>query len=141
MTKLNDFYGKVPTSEGAEWSDELAVNVFGAMLVGCIDSNIKEGIKRLEEPSGCSSAEAIRDNAILLSLTDAQRNAVSSLVKDIAQKILRSICVKMDQFPGADLDVTVVDPSGKRHCIIAPTEVEVKNRYFEWLEEFSDYNY
>jgi len=52
-----------------------------------------------------------------------------------------SLCVKMDQFPGANVEIALVEESGRRHVISAPHKEELNTRFFEWIRAFSEYEY
>jgi len=145
MSKREKFYSELFPSGEIRWPDgdsgeNIAAELFGAVMFGCVDTNIKDA---LDVVAGAATEYASTDHSALQSalvdLSDSEKEAVSALVKRVATGILYWMCVKIDQFPGSDVEITLIDKSGQRRTIAAPSKRELRMRYFEWMDSFSDY--
>ncbi len=144
MSKRDPLYqelfpnGQLHWPEG-EAGDAMAEKLFGAILVACVDTKIAEADRLISNtPKEHEGDENVALRLQLAQLSDEQKRAVGELVRKIATDVFYGMCVKMDQFPGADVEIALIEPGGKRHLVAAPTQAELQSRYFTWIEQFSD---
>ncbi len=157
MSKRQEFYdalfssGKLVLPDGEEEKKKAAQQLFGAIMVACVDVDIEAAIDLLDRskqenpPAEAHKWRELRES--LSSLTDEQRASVIKLVKKIASGVLYSQCVKIDNFPGMHVEIRLVphdDSSEEYHnedfiLVAAPTEDEMMHRYYQWVKKFSDY--
>ena len=109
----------------------LARSLFGARMVGCVDVLIEEAEKIVSE------------QAEFAGFTAEQKEKVLALVTHNAYGLLYWQCVKIDNFPGASLEMSVREHDNKGgQCsalIAGPTEDELHHSYFDWVEQFGDH--
>lgn len=106
-------------------------SLFGARLIGCVDVLIEEAEK------------IVAGQAEFVGFTAEQKEKALALVSHNANGLFYWQCVKMDNFPGADLEMSVRErnnESEQRSTLIAgPTEEELHHSYFDWAEQFGDH--
>lgn len=157
MTKRQTFYesvlgsGSLVVPETAREQQLVAQALFGAVMVGCVDTSIEQAAALLEpvaegSPAPLESPEARDLRQRLASLTEAQRNDVLALVKKSVAGMFYWQCVKLDNFPGSDIEIRVTPHSEETDdaaapapiVIVAPTARELRHQYYDWIERFSD---
>ena len=154
MSKRDALYDELFDDDGVRLSDDAETNVdngrrlLGATLVGEVDAAISTALETV------NGANTFREGSELYAqrqdlcdtfatMSDAQRDAVQTLIRDNASLLLFSICSKLDQFPGFDVAI---------HLRTLPTEVpemydfviasgdhdELHGSYHQWVDDYSD---
>lgn len=155
MSKRDFFYNRLSGSDGIDWPENEAEraaavrDMFGARIVGAMDVIIAENLAvldgRLTETAQRSiPGNTIRDEADFFihafsNLEADERDAVKSLVRKSCSSFLYWLLVKLDQFPGARLDIIANLQRGDEEigtCLI--NDDDLYPRYLEWIERFSD---
>ena len=77
-------------------------------------------------------------------MTDGQREAVRTLLRDNASLLLFSICSRLDQFPGFDVAIHLRtlptdDPDMQEFVVASGDHDELHGSYHQWIEDFSDH--
>jgi len=127
----------------------LAQQLYGASMIACVDEAIRSAQSLLQrnvsedntlDPEGAFLREKKMFVNAFKELSEQERLAIKMLVNKTASELLHAICVKHDQFPGADIEIDMIDrETGKRVAVAAPAEDELRIRYFEWIKQFSDF--
>jgi hypothetical protein len=120
-------------------------------MVACVDVPLKRAIDLLDQskhetpPAEAHQQRELRER--LATLSDEQRKAVLDLVKDIAFGVLYWQFVKIDNFPGMDVEIRLIPHNEgedysdeKAICVVSPAERELRHQYFDWVEMFSDHS-
>ena len=137
MSKRDDFYRKlfdgdsVPLSNDTEVNTENGRRLLGAALVGRMDNAIETALATVE------------GDGEFASMTDEQRDAVRSLIRETAGLMLFSTCSRLDQFPGFDLAISLrtmpTDAPDMTEFVIASGDHdELHHAYHDWIQDFSD---
>lgn len=115
-----------------------AARLLGARLVGALDSVIEEKIKQINGEASESENQFVQD---LKDIDPNQRKAVEALLIDTVKTSFYWMLVKMNNFPGyLELNVLEYDQNDDLKVICDVGEdIELHHRYFDWVEEFSDY--
>lgn len=147
MKDISHFNEKYFGSEGISWPDSeseraaLARTIFGMGFVEAHDSWIKRArdIARADGPEFPPAfGEEQRIRSALAALSQDQMDAVMALVRLSVHGALFSALVSMDQFPRADLHISVRDEGlAVDNIPIAPSDVDLHDDFFEWLAEYS----
>lgn len=154
MSKRDALYDELFDDDGVRVSDEDETNIYngrrllGATLIGVMDRTIASGLETLE------GANTFRDGSPLhaerqelcnafASMTDAQRDAVRTLLRENASLMLFSICSKLDQFPGFDVAIHLrtvpTDVPEMRDFVVASGDQdELHGSYYKWVDDYSD---
>ena len=137
----------LPSTGGISWPslpserEDVARKLFGLGFVEAHDYWINRAIEIMDTgapklPPAFKREQLIRQ--ALAELPNEQRAAVVSLVEIAVHGALFSALTSIDQFPRADLSISVQDPETDNASIpIAPTENELHEEFFDWLSQFS----
>ena len=122
--------------------------LLGATLVGVMDRAIASGVETVDGTNTFSDGSPLHAERQELcdtfaSMTDAQRDAVRSLLRDNASLMLFSICSKLDQFPGFDVAIHLRtlptdDPAMRDFVIASGDHDELHGAYHQWVDDYSD---
>ena len=139
MGKRDQIYSELPdTAQTVGKPDpEFIRRLFGARIVGALDSTLDDKFEILDG----SGDEKYRDLAeILATLSDEQRAAVQTLLKDTGKDFLYWMLVKIRNF-AYPVDISFLNPESDESDKICSLEddIEIHHQYFDWIEEFSDH--
>lgn len=121
MSKRDKLYISITSSEGIVWpatpkeAQEQAVELFGATVMGAMDTVVKNRL----------TGDIEKDK----------------LVKEACASTIYWLFCKLDQFPGANINMVVEgleDKEGNYRNIGVINEEELRLLFFEWLEKYSD---
>lgn len=152
MSKIKDYFaqfkvnGKFNWSENSEERDEIASLLFGAQIVAALDYWVKLAEDLVTNPK--SSRKFERENALsredefyrnaFLELTSEEKQAVIALVGKTTSGALFSTLVALDQFSEGEIQIVALDSkTGDRLATIAPQDIDMHDRLYEWIEKFS----
>ena len=154
MSKRDALYDELFDNDGVIVSPDDNTNVdngrrlLGATLVGVIDRTIASGVKTVDGTNTFSVGSPLHAQRQALcdtfaSMTDAQRDAVRTLLRDNASLMLFSICSRLDQFPGFDVaihlrTVPTDEPAMRDFVIASDGHDELRNAYHQWVDDYSD---
>ncbi|WP_372722250.1 hypothetical protein [Novipirellula sp.] len=138
MSKRDAFYDELFDGDSVPLSDDDEINVqngrrlLGAALVGRMDNAIETALSTID------------GDGEFASMTDEQREAVRSLIRETASLMLFSTCSRLDQFPGFDLAIHLRtlptdDPAMTDFAIASGDHDELHADYFDWIRDFSDH--
>lgn len=148
MKGIDEFNAKYfPATGGIAWPQEpvaradLARLVMGLGFVEAYDGWISRA-RDVLNPSGSALAKAftreLKIRHALENLSAVERGAVEDLVRIAVHGALFSALVSMDQFPRADLTISVSDEeAGVGPLVVAPGPDDLHDSYLDWLEKFS----
>jgi hypothetical protein len=127
---------------------QLACLLFGTAFIESLDYYIDLASDFVHHPNPAKpfvrkNAAYRRDKAyreIFSELTDAQKEMVMKLIRDVASGVLFSTLVRFDRFHNAEIDITVIDRKSNERVAIAPEVVELHEQFFDWVQRFSKYN-
>ena len=148
MKDIDDFNAMYfPPGGGISWPGEsaarveLARSLMGLGFVEAHDSWISRARDILDPkgspfPRAFSHESSVR--AALAGLSESQRSAAEELIRIAVHGALFSALVSLDQFPRADLSISVSDEeAGIGPLLVAPGEEELHDSFLEWLEKYS----
>lgn len=138
MSKRDALYQSLFASEGLVLPDDEAErkqalrSLFGAKMVACVDVGIEETTRVLE------------GNAEFADFTPEQKARVLALVSHNAYGTLYWQCVKLDNFPGADVEITLTERADENKepwstRIAGLTENELHHEFLDWADRFGDH--
>jgi hypothetical protein len=148
MKDIDSFNSKYfPNGGGIAWPAdvpaqvELARLIMGLGFVEAHDSWISRA-RDILNPSGPALMQAFdRELGVrgaLANLREAERGAVEELVRIAVHGALFSALVSLDQFPRADLSISVSDDEGGIGPLaLTPGDEDLHESFFEWLEKYS----
>ena len=155
MSKRSTFYEELFDVDGIRLADDDNTNVengrrlLGAILVGQMDVTIESALKviaGINQHTENSPLHAKQQELceVFASMSESQRDAARTLVRDNTSLMLFSICSKLDQFPGFDVAISLRtlptdDPSMREFVVASGDHEELHASYFDWIEDFSDH--
>lgn len=113
--------GELPIDNHEEIS-----KLFGARIIGAMDTNLKEAFYQIDRLDGVAK------------LTDAQKSAVKEVLKNNSKGFLYSMLVKMRSF-SYPIEVNFLNPNIEEEEKLFGLDDDFHFYYFDWIEEFSDY--
>ena len=129
--------------------NKLASRLLGASVIASVDDwlELALDVLRNAEPSPARRRERTRSEAedrqrsVFATLSQEQRVALEALLFQTVRGSLHSILVRLDQFPGARLDIVAFHPDTEQKLasILEGDILDLHDRLSSWIEEFSDY--
>lgn len=122
MNDREKFYKSITNEDGIFWPEDSdsrqlqSEELFGATVMGVLDTIVKNRLTN-----------------------DDSRN---KLIKETAASTLYWLFTKLDQFPGASLKVILEEHESKDGApsyIGQPNDDELRLKFFDWLERYSEY--
>lgn len=155
MSKRDRLYSELSAPDGVPWPAddraraEAVRDLFGAQVIGAMDSVLSDSsvlvAGRLTEAGQHSiPGEELRDRqerlvAQFRTLTDAQRAAVNELLRYTCSGFLYWLLVKIDQFPGAAVEISArLHRQDADLGVVVINNEELRYLYFDWIDKFSD---
>lgn len=140
MSKRDNIYTEFAENgypENPEKKREFATRLFGAKVVGAMESVLEDKMKIVDGLGGKS------ENYNFLSKLDQKdKNELKSLLAKLTGDSLYWLLVKMASFPD-EIEINLMeyneDESGLTKICEVQEAMELKFSYFDWVEEFSDY--
>ena len=145
LASLNAKY--FPDRGGIAWPEEPAVRVelaraiLGLGFVEAHDFWISRA-RDILNPSGPALAESFNRElgirAALRGIGESERGAIEELIRVAVHGALFSALASLDQFPRADLSISVSDSdAGIGPLVVAPGDEGLHDSFFEWLDRYS----
>lgn len=143
MSKRDQIYTEFSDNgypDDPEEKEEFAARLFGARMVGAMDSVLDDKMAILFEGKGDARHKELISQLETMDLP--QKKAVAQLVKDSCADFFYWMLVKIRNFPDY-VEVNVMqhdEETGTLNKICdVGEETELHHRYFDWIEEFSDH--
>ena len=154
MSKRDAFFDELFDDDGIRIAADDDTNVengrrlLGATLVGQMDTSIESALEVVDGNNPYTDGTPLHAERQQLcgsftSMSESQREAVRTLLRDTASLMLFSICSKLDQFPGYDVAVHLrtlpTDDPNMRDIVVASGDHdELHGSYYQWIKDFSD---
>ncbi len=153
MSKRGDFWEQLQQDENGDvlWPEDsearaaLAKDILGARVVGAVEGVLEEELEVADgkppRPGRDDYQEEAARRELFASMSDAQRAAVRGLLKRACFGTLYWILVKLKNYPGASVDITMYPwlPGGGSLPSIGLNETELYFWYFDWVKKFTDH--